>query len=67
METSLCTMVIHLYPAIKSNIQFISSLSTAKWLWSRATDTFSEDESFKKCLKQAELGVPHSKIQVELD
>ena len=51
METSLCTMVIHLYPAIKSNIQFIISLSPARWLWNRTPDNFSEDESFKKCLK----------------
>ena len=52
MEISLCTMVIHLYPAIKSKIQFISSLSPAKWLWNRTPDNFSEDESFKKCLKK---------------
>ena len=51
MEISLCTMVIHLYPALKSNIQFSSSLSPAKWLWNRSPDKFSEDESFTKCLK----------------
>ena len=51
MEISLCTMVIHLYPTIKSKIQFISSLSPAKWLWNRTPDKFVKDESFKKSLK----------------
>ena len=33
MTISLCTMVLHLYPYIKTKLQFNPSLSPAKWLW----------------------------------
>ena len=51
MSISLCTMVLHLYPAIKTKIQFVPSLSPAKWLWNRRPDNFLEGETFKKALK----------------
>ena len=35
MTTSLCTMVLHLYPQNKSYLQFQSSLSPANWLWNK--------------------------------
>ena len=50
MSISLCTMVLHLYPAMKTKIQFVSSLSPANWLWNRRPENFSEDDSFKKTL-----------------
>ena len=52
MTISLCTMVIHLYPAIKSKLQFVPSLSPAKWLWNKRPDNFEEDEICRDTLEK---------------
>ena len=50
MSISLCTMVIHLYPAIKTKIQFLSYLSPSKWLWNRRPEHFSDNKIHKETL-----------------
>ena len=52
MSISLCTMVLHLYPAVKTNLQFMSSLSPAKWLWNRTPQNFTEDKVYSKTVKK---------------
>ena len=50
MTISLCTMVLHLYPAIKTKLQFVSDLSPAKWLWNRTPTNFVEDNIYSDTL-----------------
>ena len=54
MTTSLCTMVLHLYPHEKSYLQFQSSLSPAKWLWNKLPSISDYSKTFSKVLQ----GVP---------
>ena len=51
MTVSLCTMVLHFYPMIKTKFQFIPSFSPAKWLWNRRPGNFEEDKIFEQTLK----------------
>ena len=51
MTISLCTMVLHFYPMIKTKFQFTPSLSPAKWLWNRRPENFDEDKIFEQTLK----------------
>ena len=50
MTTSLCTMVLHLYPNEKSYLQFQSSLSPAKWLWNKLPCISDYSKTFSKVL-----------------
>ena len=40
MTVSLCTMVLHFYPFMKTKLQYMQSLSPAKWLWNKIPDNF---------------------------
>ena len=53
MTASLCTMVLNFYPNIKTNIQYYSHFSPAKWLWSllpKMSD-FKENLNFSETLQ----------------
>ena len=50
MTTSVCTMVLHLYPNDKSYLQFQSSLSPAQWLWNKLPSIPDYSKSFSKIL-----------------
>ena len=52
MSVSLFTMVIHLYPAIKTNLQFISALSPSRWFWYKKPENFVENKIFNKTLNR---------------
>ena len=50
MSISLCTMVINLYPTIKTKIQFSSAFSPSKWLWNRRPEIFLDNKVNKETL-----------------
>ena len=50
MTTSLCTMVLHLYPSNRSDIQFQPSLSPANWLWNKVMRTSEYSKTFSQVL-----------------
>ena len=51
MTTSLCTMVLHLYPHDKTFIQFQPSLSPANWLWNKLPCISDYSKTFSQVLQ----------------
>ena len=51
MTTSLCTMVLHLYPQNKSYLQFQPSLSPANWLWNKLPCISEYSKTFSQTLQ----------------
>ena len=56
MTVSLCTMVLHLYPAMKTKLQFMSNLSPSRWLWYKKPENFVENKKFNETLNNHKEG-----------
>ena len=50
MTTSLCTMILHLYPSNKTDLQFQPSLSPANWLWNKLPKLSEYSQCFSQVL-----------------